>query len=323
MTAVVKSIVAGELISGVRSQPHALAFRELSGQADIGAGPGRTSRGAVSVRPATGTATLRQVNTVWIPEDLDLRTANVARMYDYFLGGGHNLEVDRIAARRAIEIMPHIVVAARANRAFLQRAVGACLDQGIRQFLDLGSGIPTVGPVHQIAHRIDPAARVAYVDTDPVAVAHTELLLADVPAATITRADLTNPADVLTAPGVAGLLDFDQPIAVIVAAVLHFVPDDRDPRRILRIYRDAIAPGSLLVFSHGAIDDDEPDCMAAIREHYRNTSHPVQRRTHAQIEALLDGWHPLQPGLVDANQWRLDDPDVPDDVTMLVTLAST
>lgn len=272
---------------------------------------------------ATHVAILTRVSTAWIPEDLDLRTANVARMYDYFLGGGHNLEVDRVAARRAIEIMPHIVIAARANRGFLQRAVRACLDLGVRQFLDLGSGIPTAGPIHEIAQRIDPAARVAYVDGDPVAVAHTELLLADVPGATATHADLTDPRKVLSAPGVTELLDFGQPVAVIAAAVLHFVPDDRNPRHILRTYRNAVAPNSVIVFSHGENNDDEPDRMEAIRQHYRNTSHPVQRRTPAEMAELLDGWRIVEPGLVDANAWRPDDPDapIPDTITMRVALA--
>jgi len=259
-----------------------------------------------------------------MPVDIDVRTANVARMYDYFLGGAHNLEVDRIAARQAIDIMPQIVPTARANRAFLRRAVHACLDLGIRQFLDLGSGIPTVWPIHQIAHRVDPAARVAYVDNDPIAVAHTELLLADVPAASVADADITDPDEVLSAPGVADLLDFHRPVAVIAAAVLHFVTDDRGPHRILTTYRDATAPGSMLVFSHGAVDHDQPDRMDAIRDHYQNTNRPLQRRTHAEIAALLDGWHLLDPGVVDANAWRPDDPDIPvsDQVAMLAAVAS-
>jgi hypothetical protein len=251
------------------------------------------------------------MNEVWVPEDVDVRTASVARMYDYFLGGGHNLAVDRAAARQAIEIMPQIIASARANRAFLQRAVRACLDLGIRQFLDLGSGIPTVGHVHEIAHAVDPAARVAYVDTDPIAVAHTELLLADVPAATVTRADMTDPAAVLSAPGVTELLDFSRPVAVIAAAVLHFVADDRNPHGILNTYRDATEPGSALVFSHGADDYDLPERMNAIGDVYQRTNHPGQSRTRDQILAMIDGWHLLDPGLVDANAWRPDNDDHP------------
>jgi hypothetical protein len=248
----------------------------------------------------------------WVPDDVDVRTASVARMYDYFLGGGHNLDVARAAARRAIEIMPRIVTMARANRDFLRRAVRACLAAGVRQFLDLGSGIPTVGHVHEIAHQVDPTVRVAYVDTDPIAVAHTELLLVNEPATSATRADLTDPADVLSAPGVAGLLDLNRPIAVIAAAVLHFVSDEHDPRGLLDTYRAATAPGSLLVFSHGA-RNDRRDEGEAISELYRSTSHPGHARTEAEIRALLGEWRLLPPGLVDATEWRPDPHDCPSD----------
>ncbi|HEX4721449.1 MAG TPA: SAM-dependent methyltransferase [Pseudonocardiaceae bacterium] len=245
------------------------------------------------------------MNEVWVPEYIDVHTASVARMYDYYLGGGHNLEADRAAARAVIEVMPLMVPTARANRAFLQRAVRACLDQGVRQFLDLGSGIPTVGHVHEIAHAVDPNAKVAYVDTDPIAVAHTELLLANVPAASITRADMTNPAQVLSAPGVADLLDFDRPVAVIVAAVLHFVANERNPKAILNTYRDAAAPGSLLVFSHGAVSDLVEG--TEVGELYQRTSHPLVGRTETEIAELLQGWQLLEPGLVEANDWRPED----------------
>lgn len=247
---------------------------------------------------------MRRMREVWVPEDVDVTTASVARMYDYFLGGGHNLEVDRLAARQAIAIMPQIVDTARSNRAFLRRAVRACLDSGIRQFLDLGSGIPTVGHVHEIAHQVDRTTRVAYVDTDPIAVAHTELLLANQPTTTITRADLTDPAAVLSAPGVRDLLDLDQPIAVIAAAVLHFVADDRDPRGLLATYHEIAAAGSMLVFSHGAGMVDQRD--QAVGEVYRRTSHPGQNRSESEILALLGKWRLLSPGLVDAQAWRPD-----------------
>jgi len=269
-------------------------------------------------------ANVSGMREAWVPEDIDVTTASVARMYDYFLGGGHNLEVDRAAARQAIAIMPPIVDTARANRAFLRRAVRACMDAGIRQFLDLGSGIPTVGHVHDIAHRVDRAARVAYVDTDPIAVAHTELLLAGLPTTTITCADMTDPAAVLSAPGVRDLLDLDQPIAVVAAAVLHFVPDDRDPRGILQTYRKITAAGSMLVFSHGAAITDQPDRGRAISELYRRTSHPGQSRCEAEILALLGDWRLLSPGLVDAHAWRPDHPNgtAPEQVRMWAALAA-
>jgi len=245
-------------------------------------------------------------------------------MYDYYLGGGHNLEVDRVAADKAIALMPDIVAVSRANRAFLQRAVRAILDLGVRQFLDLGSGIPTVGHVHEIAQAVDPASRVAYVDTDQVAVAHTRRLLEGVSGVSITRADLTDPPSVLFARGVAELLDFGEPIAVIATAVMHFVPDDRDPHGILNTYRDATVPGSMLVFSYGAYDATRPENMDGLKDLYqKSTSHPLQRRTDAQIAALLDGWHLLHPGLVHANMWRPDNPTlVPSRASMLAALAS-
>lgn len=168
-----------------------------------------------------------------------------------------------------------------------------------------------MGPVHEIAHRVDRSARVAYVDTDPIAVAHTELLLAGLPTTTITRADITDPAAVLSAPGVRDLLDLDQPIAVIAAAVLHFVPDDRDPRGILETYREISAAGSMLVFSHGAVITDQPDRDRAIGQLYRGTNHPGQRRCDAEILALLGEWRLLSPGLVDAHAWRPDHPNGP------------
>ena len=251
----------------------------------------------------------------WIPEDIDVTTASVARMYDYYLGGGHNLEVDRAAARQAIAIMPRIVDIARANRAFVRRAVRACLAAGVRQFLDLGSGIPTVGHVHEIAHRIDRTARVAYVDTDPITVAHAGFLLAGLPTTTITCADMTDPAAVLSAPGVRDLLDLTQPIAVIAAAVLHVVPDDCDPRGILQAYRAVAAAGSMLVFSHGAP-------ARPISELYRRTGDPG--RDEAEIRALLGEWRLLSPGLVDTHAWRPDHPNgvAPERIHMWAAVAT-
>ncbi|HEY4021315.1 MAG TPA: SAM-dependent methyltransferase, partial [Pseudonocardiaceae bacterium] len=186
------------------------------------------------------------------PAEFDVTRPNAARMYDYFLGGAHNLAIDRELADKTIAIMPGIVDMARANRSFLRRAVQYCMKAGIRQYLDLGSGIPTVGHVHEVAHRIDRAARVAYVDIEPVAVAQTKRLLADVPTATVTKADITDPKQVLAAPGVAELLDFNQPVAIVACAVLHFVPDSADPVGVLTTYRDHLSPGGALVFSHGA-----------------------------------------------------------------------
>lgn len=252
------------------------------------------------------------------PAEFDVTRPNAARMYDYFLGGAHNLAIDRELADQTIAIMPAIVSTARANRAFLQRGVQYCMAAGIRQYLDLGSGIPTVGHVHEVAHRIDRSARVAYVDIEPVAVAQTKRLLADVPTATVTKADITEPKQVLAAPGVAELLDFSQPIAVVACACLHFVPDSADPVGVLAVYRDNLVPGSALVFSHGAssLTDEQSELMVAL---YNQTTQPGHRRTQEDIEAMLAGWNLVEPGLVDAAEWR---PELTPDAAPLTVWAA-
>ncbi|HJP74004.1 MAG TPA: SAM-dependent methyltransferase [Pseudonocardiaceae bacterium] len=244
------------------------------------------------------------------PAEFDVTRPNAARMYDYFLGGAHNLAIDRELADRTIAIMPGIVATARANRAFLQRAVQYCMRAGIRQYLDLGSGIPTVGHVHEVAHRIDRAARVAYVDIEPVAVAQTKRILAHVPTATVTKADITDPKEVLASPGIAELIDFSQPVAIVACAVLHFVPDSADPVGVLHAYRDHVSPGGALVFSHGA-SSLAPEQSEQLHALYKQTTQPGHRRTKEDMEALLAGWSLVEPGLVDAAAWRpeLDTPD--------------
>lgn len=243
--------------------------------------------------------------------EIDLTRPNAARMYDYYLGGDAHLAVDREAAERALARFPHTADSAQANRAFLDRAVRACLQKGIRQFLDLGSGVPTVGNVHEIAHHHDPGARVAYVDNEPVAVAHGDRLMAENPLVTVTLADLRNPREVLTAPEVAGLLDFRQPIAVLMVAVLHFVADEDDPAGIVTAYREVLPTGSALVLSH--ISDDQPtEELAAphraVAEVYRTSSTPAHLRDRHDIATLFTGFEVLDPGVVDARHWRPDTP---------------
>jgi hypothetical protein len=243
------------------------------------------------------------------PAEFDVTRPNAARMYDYFLGGAHNLAIDRELADQTIAIMPGIVATARANRSFLRRAVQYCMKAGIRQYLDLGSGIPTVGHVHEVAHRVDRSARVAYVDIEPVAVAQTKRLLADVPTASVTKADITDPKRVLAAPGVAELLDFGQPVAIVACAVLHFVSDAADPVGVLANYRDHISPGGALVFSYGA-SSLAPEQSEQLHALYKQTTQPGHRRTREDVEAMLAGWDLVEPGLVDAAAWRPEqDPD--------------
>lgn len=239
----------------------------------------------------------------------NLDVPNLARMYDYYLGGAHNFAVDRAAADRALRSAPHARTFALANRAFLGRVVRRLLAEGIRQFLDLGSGVPTVGNVHEIAHGVDPQARVAYVDIEPVAVTVANEVLADVPHATITHADIRDPDTVLSAPGVAGLLDFDEPVAVLAIAILHAIPDADDPAGILAAYRDACCPGSYLAVSHLAATSFSTEEQTVVREVLDATPTPVTVRTRQQLAAMLTGYTVLDPGVVLLPNWCPDDAD--------------
>ena len=238
-----------------------------------------------------------------LPRSADLRRPNAARMYDYYLGGSSNFEVDRTAAEALLELIPQTRAGARANRAFLTRAVRFCRQQGVRQFLDLGSGIPTVGNVHEIAQSDDRSVRVVYVDHEPVAVAHGRRLLRDNPAAAVLLADLRDAEGVLDRA--AQLLDFAEPVAVLAVAVLHFVPGE-EAGRALAAYRDAIGRG-YLVLSHATIEDSSLKVDALMRT-YRNTETPFCPRTRSELEELLTGCELVEPGLVYAPQWRPDFP---------------
>jgi len=237
---------------------------------------------------------------------VDPEIPNAARMYDYNLGGSHNFAADRAAADRTRAVMPWIVEAARANRNFLNRAVRYCQRQGIDQFLDLGSGIPTVGNVHEVARIGDPTARVAYVDNEPVTVASSEALLADDPLATITAADIRDPDAVFGTPQVRGLLDLSRPVALLTVAVLHFVPDKDDPAAITSCYRGRLAPGSLHVLSH-ATGDHDPESAAAGAGTYRNTANPITLRSRHHVALMFGDAELVEPGLVDATEWHPDD----------------
>ncbi|HLU58343.1 MAG TPA: SAM-dependent methyltransferase [Pseudonocardia sp.] len=237
---------------------------------------------------------------------VDPDVPNAARMYDYYLGGSHNFAADRAAAERIKAVMPFIVDAARSNRFFLHRAVRFCVQEGIDQFLDLGSGIPTAGNVHEAALAINPRARVAYVDNEPVTVASAAALLVDEPRATITHADIRDPCSVFSAPGVRDLLDLSRPIALLTVAVLHHIPDEDDPVGLVREYRARLAPGSFHVLTHATTDHDALEAKAAA-EVYRGIANPITTRTRQQVAALFGDAELVEPGLVDATQWRPED----------------
>lgn len=245
---------------------------------------------------------------------VDFENANAARVYDYFLGGAHNFAVDRALAERVAVASPHAGLWARGNRNLLMRIVRYCVERGIRQFLDLGSGIPTVNHVHTTARALAPEARVAYVDFEPVAVAHSQRLLADVEGVSITRADVRDPRAVLSAPTVTGILDFTEPIAVLAVAIVHFISDEHDPARILADYRDALVPGSYLAITHTSADYDDPELAERVRrgaEVYRDSATPIHLRDRPRILELLAGADLVDPGLVDLSQWPRPDPSTP------------
>ncbi|HEU4425608.1 MAG TPA: SAM-dependent methyltransferase [Pilimelia sp.] len=242
----------------------------------------------------------------WAPQTIDIERPSVARMYDYYLGGSHNFAVDRAAAQQMIAAVPEAPLMAQANRAFLRRAVRFLTDAGIRQFLDIGSGIPTVGNVHEIAQRATPDARVVYVDIDPVAVAHSREILADNHLATAIQEDLRRPREILDHPEVRKLIDFSEPVAVMIVAVLHFVPDSDDPASVITTIRDALVPGSFLTLSQASDEGRPREQRDDAEEIYRRTDNPLAVRNRAELTRLFDGFTLIEPGVVWVPQWRPD-----------------
>jgi S-adenosyl methyltransferase len=241
-------------------------------------------------------------------DGVDTSTPNVARMYDYFLGGKDNFQADRTAAEEIMRLVPQIRRGALANRAFLRVAVRyLAAEAGIDQFLDVGVGLPTQGAAHEVLREVRPEARVAYVDYDPVVVSHARVLLAERDRSIAVRGDLRDPAALLADPEIRGHLDLGRPVAVILLAILHFISDDDDPARIIATVRDAIAPGSYLVVSHTVpgrvLDRDAADRALKIYDH---ATEGIQPRTPAEIARLLEGFELLKPEVM-AGQARLSD----------------
>jgi hypothetical protein len=241
----------------------------------------------------------------WVPQGLDTELPSAARVYDYLLGGGHNFAADRRLGEQFLRAQPNARAIARYNRSFLRRAVLHMLDQGIRQFLDLGSGIPTVGNVHEITGRAATGTRVVYVDYESIAVAHTRMILEDEPLATIVQQDMTEPAAVLEAARGTGLLDFTEPLGLLVIGCFHLVPPARGPGAVLDAYRDELVSGSHLALSHWTADL-QPAEMAGIVEVMKKSANPVFPRTHAEITDLFAGFDLVEPGVVPLPLWHPD-----------------
>lgn len=240
-----------------------------------------------------------------VPEGVDTDRPSVARLYDFFLGGQHNFAADRDLGRRLLQAEPHARYIVAENRRFLGRAVRFLLASGVRQFLDLGSGIPTQENVHQIARQGDPRARVVYVDNDPVAVAHSKHILAGDPLAAVINADLRQPEAVLGHPEVTSRLDFSEPVGVLMVTVLHFVPDSDDPAGVVRRFARGVVPGSYLAVSH-ATHQAAPEAAAQVQDLYKTTTASAHTRTSAEIARFFDGYELVEPGLVYLPLWRPD-----------------
>jgi hypothetical protein len=244
----------------------------------------------------------------------EAKPATAARIYDFYIGGTHNFPADRAAADVIIKQVPMIRPAARANRAFLNRAVKFAADAGIRQFLDVGSGIPTEGNVHESAQDVDPTCRVVYVDIDPVAVSEGLEILENNEFATAIRGDVLAASAIVEHRAVAQLIDFSQPVAIIACALLHFVPDDAAAHAAIKTFRDASVPGSYLILSHGTPPDGTVDAAEraefaegekAVQGVYAGrTTTPVRMRSRADIESFFEGYDLVDPGLSWVGEWR-------------------
>ncbi|GAA4685274.1 SAM-dependent methyltransferase [Phytohabitans rumicis] len=243
----------------------------------------------------------------WAPPEIDLERPSTARIYDYMLGGLHNFAIDRQMAEQVLAVAPQLRISAHANRGFLRRAVKFLAAAGIRQFLDLGSGIPTVGNVHEAAHRVAPDARVVYLDADPVAVAHSRALVEDDERVTVLQADIRDTDAILANPRLNATLDLSQPVAVLIVAVLHFVPDADDPAALVGRLRDAVVPGSYLAISQvGAPTRALTPQEQAVADMYTRAN-PVALRTGEQVARFFAGLELVEPGLVDPARWHADE----------------
>ena len=266
--------------------------------------------------------------SAWVPHGVDITVPNASRVHDYALGGVHNFTVDREFWHQTERVLPEARMIARANRAFLGRAVRWLVEeQGVTQFLDIGSGIPTLGNVHEAAQEIDPRARVVYVDIDPIAVEQGRSLLRGNPHARVVRGDLRDPEAVLSDSRLLEFLDFSRPIGVLMVSVLHFVPDTAGPLSIVARIGAILASGSYLVLSHAGPDvtEDGRERQELLRRLYEQTPTPLVIRDREHLLHLIDeSFEVVDPGVVPAGEWRPDPEEaaeIPAQPTALVVVA--
>jgi hypothetical protein len=234
----------------------------------------------------------------------DVRVPSPARMYDYYLGGKDNSLADREAADKALSVVPSGRALARANRDFLVRAVRCLAAQGIDQFIDVGTGIPTSPNVHEVAWSVNPGARVVYVDNDPLVIAHDRALLVDSADIAVVHGDIRQPREIMCDESVRGLIDFTRPVGVLLVAVLHFVTDEEYVHESVAVFRSSVPSGSYLVVSHITSDGSDPAAMRTIRDAYSDATAPAVFRAVDDIGKFFDGFELLQPGLADVAELR-------------------
>jgi hypothetical protein len=243
-----------------------------------------------------------------VPE-VDTSRPHTARMYDYYLGGKDNFAADRETAQRVLRSLPEVRIAARENRAFLVRAVRyLAAEAGVRQFLDIGTGLPTASNVHEVAQHVAPSSRVVYVDNDPLVLAHARALLTSVPKGRTAyiQADLRDPAAILSDPVTRKILDFSQPIALMLVAILHFVPDEDNPTKIIDTLLGALPPGSYLVASHATAEHNRVKVDAVLRAN-REAGIPMQFRDSDEFARLaFSGLELAPPGVTLVSEWQPD-----------------
>ncbi len=245
----------------------------------------------------------------WSPAGIDVTTPNVARMYDYFLGGKDHFAADREAGDKILELVPEVTSVVRENRAFLIRAVRHLAALGVRQFIDIGTGLPTQNAVHEVA---GPGSKVVYVDSDPVVLVHGRALLGGRPDVTVIEGDLRDPAAILRDPDLRELIDLSEPVAVLLLAILHFIPDSDDPAGILGTLRESLAPGSHLVITHATQAGSRRHDVPKVTGVYEQSTAPVTLREYEEILPLFDGFELLDPGLVYVSQWQPENAGVHD-----------
>ena len=248
--------------------------------------------------------------------DLELDRPHSARMYDYYLGGTTNFPADREAVGQVMSIFPSVLVTARVNRAFVRRSTRFLAEQGMRQFLDIGTGIPTSPNLHEVAQSVAPGARIVYTDNDPIVLAHAQALLHSHEAGrtAYVAGDVTDPDSILNAPGLHETLDLDRPVALSLNALLHFVPDDLGAYEIVEKLKAALPPGSTLTITHATADFD-PEGVARLAEIYQAAGTAGQARSRAEFSHFFDGWDLVDPGITPSHLWRPDDAQATANIT--------